>query len=146
MKKSSKLSSTKKRSAGSKLSLTKKRSAGSTRRVTRSSVVDKQVSKLLMEKEILEFCLDEVIKIEYNFYTLEKHVLLSAKRRIFSCFEHLIDTDVIDFITLFFENNDFLNEIQIKMMCAFPLLTQDVTLPTEGNNKKARKLTKAQNW
>ena len=83
MKKSSKLSSTKKRSACSKLSLSKKRSAASTRRVTRSSVVDKQVSKLLMEKEILEFCLDEVIKIEYNFYTLEKHVLLSAKRGYF---------------------------------------------------------------
>ena len=52
----------------SKLSLTKKRSAGSTRRVTRSSVGDKKVSNLLMEKEILEFCLDEVIKIEYNFF------------------------------------------------------------------------------
>lgn len=89
----------------SKLSVTKKRSAFSTRRVTRSSVVDKKVSKVLVEKEILEFCLDEVIKIEYNFSTLEKYVLLSAKRRIFSCFEHLIDTDVIDFITLFFENN-----------------------------------------
>ena len=48
----------------SKLSLTKKRSAVSTRRVTRSSVVDKQVSKLLMEKEILEFCLDEGLRIE----------------------------------------------------------------------------------
>ena len=70
--------------------------------------------------------------------------MLSAKRRILSCFEHLIDTDVIDFIILFFENNEFLNEIKIKMMCAFPLFTQDVIFPTENKKKKVRKLTKAQ--
>ena len=48
----------------STISSTMKRSGVSTCRVTRSVVADKKVSKIMMEKEILECCLDEVIKIE----------------------------------------------------------------------------------
>ena len=131
----------------SKISSTMKQSVIPSRRLTRILATGNKVSQFTMEKEILEFCLDEVIKMEYNFSTLEKYVLLAAKRKIFSCFEHLIKINVIDLITLFFENNDFLNEIQIKMMCAFPIFTQNVIIPTESKNlskKKVRKPTKAQ--
>ena len=128
----------------SKISSTMKQSFDPSHRVTRSHAAGHKVSQFTMEEEILEFCLDEVIKIEYNFATLEKHVLLSAKKKNFICFEHLPEKDVIDFITLFFENNDFLNEIQIKMMCDFPIFTQDVICTKVVSKNKVKKPTKAQ--
>ena len=65
-------------------------------RVTRSGQV------ATIDKVLLEFCLIEVGKIQYKFYTLEECVLSSASDEKCSSFDLVNDTEIINIVKLFF--------------------------------------------
>ena len=69
-----------------------------TMRLTRGQLV-------AIDQELLEFCLIEVPKFQYNFETLEAHVLLFALDRKFSSIIAVDEIDFENFVSVFFKTS-----------------------------------------
>ena len=60
-----------------------------------------------IDQELLEFCLIEVPKFQYNFETLEAHVLPFALDRKFSSIIAVDEIDFENFVSVFFLRRQF---------------------------------------
>ena len=86
-----------------------------------------------IDQELLDFCLIEVPKFQYNFETLQAHVLTLTLERKFSSFITVDENDFENLVSNFFQNDVHLVPIQTIMEHNRPILTQKVMLPSNSN-------------
>ena len=65
-----------------------------TMRLTRSQLA-------AIDQELLDFCLNEVVKLQYNFETLEAHVLTFAFERKFTSINIVDENDLENIVSNF---------------------------------------------
>ena len=86
-----------------------------------------------IDQELLDFCLIKVPKFQYNFETLEAHVLNLTLERKFSSFI-AVDKNIFEnLVSIFFQNDVHLVNIRKIMENNHPILTQYVMLPSNSN-------------
>ena len=107
----------------------------SNQRLTRSG-------QLEIYKVVLEFCLMEVQRTEYDFSSLESYIISLAKRKILSSFNLANEKEIVDILKVRFEQNDHISAIELKMKDTFPISTQEVMLPEGELQPKNQKNTK----
>ena len=56
---------------------------------------------VVFDKQLLEFCLIEVGKIQYNFHILEECVLSSSLDKKYSSFDLVNDTEIVNIVKMF---------------------------------------------
>ena len=106
----------------------------SNQRLTRRSDI------FAIDKEVFDFCLMEVQKIEYNFPTLKSNIVSFALEKKFSSFNIINGRDIVNVVEVIFENNDHLLEIEVKIKDTFPLFQEVVLLELLSKSVKKANL------
>ena len=81
-----------------------------------------------IDQELLDFCLIEVPKFQYNFETLEAHVLTLALERKFSRIIAVNEINFENLVSDFFQKDVHLVPIQKILENNHPIFTQDFML------------------
>ena len=86
-----------------------------------------------IDQELLDFCLNEVVKLQSKFETLEAHVLTFALERKFASINVVDEINFENLVSSFFLNDVHLVTIQQNIEYNYTISTQEVILPSNSN-------------
>ena len=82
-----------------------------------------RIQLVAIDQELLDFCLSEVVKLQYNFVNLEVHVLTFVFERKFTSFNGVDENEFENIVSNFFLNDVHLGTIQQNIEYNFPIPT-----------------------